>query len=105
MTMTEMKLLTDMGQIPAFENEDQEANFWATHELAAGLMSRENAEMNDMLPPARARRSTPTSIRLDTELERRIRALARLMETPYQTLLKQFVTERVYEEEKRRHLV
>ena len=103
--MIETKTLASLSQIPAFETEDQEADFWATHELAPGLMSRENATANDMLPPVRARKSTPTSIRLDTELERRIRVLAKLMETPYQTLLKQFVLERVYEEEKRRHIL
>ncbi|MEF2279332.1 hypothetical protein V3W47_13590 [Deinococcus sp. YIM 134068] len=47
------------------------------------------------------RKSNPTSIRLSTDLERRLRHLAELKGTSYQTLLKEFGLERVYEEEKR----
>ena len=42
-----------------------------------------------------------TSLRLDFDLERRFWHAARLGGVPYQTLLKSFVQERLYEEEKR----
>jgi hypothetical protein len=38
---------------------------------------------------------------LSANLEQRLRVLAERKYTPYQTLLKEFVLERVYEEEKR----
>ncbi|WP_420594414.1 hypothetical protein [Deinococcus sp.] len=46
-------------------------------------------------------KSNPTSLRLSADLERRLRHLAALKGTSYQTLMKEFVLERVYEEEKR----
>lgn len=98
--MPEFTEITDMSQIPVFASEAEEAEFWSTHSLAEHLLRRENAE-SDLLPPIRPRKSRPTSIRLGTDLERRLRHLAELKGTSYQTLLKEFVLERVYEEEKR----
>lgn len=43
-------------------------------------------------------KSRPTSLRLGSDLERRLRTLAELKGTSYQTLLKEFVLERIYEE-------
>ena len=98
--MPELTLITDMAQVPAFSTEAEEADFWATHTLAEHLLSVQNTE-TDLLPPARPRKSNPTSLRLGTDLERRLRHLAELKDTSYQTLLKEFVLERVYEEAKR----
>ncbi len=42
-----------------------------------------------------------TTLRLDEDMEQRLKHLAELKKVPYQTLLKQFVGERLYEEEKR----
>lgn len=102
--MSELTIITDMSQVPAFATEAEEAEFWANHGLAEHLLSRGNAE-SDLLPPIRPRKSNPTSIRLGTDLEKRLRHLAALKGTFYQTLLKEFVLERVYEEEKRLKVV
>lgn len=40
-------------------------------------------------------------LELDLDVHRRLQRVAKLKKTPYQTLLKQFVGERLYEEEKR----
>ncbi|GMA14078.1 hypothetical protein E5F05_18455 [Deinococcus metallilatus] len=98
--MSEFTIITDMSQIPAFTSEAEEAEFWGTHSLAEHLLSREHTN-TDLLLPTRPRKSRPTSIRLGTDLERRLCHLAELKGTSYQTLLKEFVLERVYEEEKR----
>ncbi|GBF05677.1 hypothetical protein DAERI_050186 [Deinococcus aerius] len=94
------QIIHHQDDIPAFTSEAEEAEFWATHSLAEHLLRLENVE-GDLLPPARPHKSNPTSIRLGTDLERRLRHLAELKGTSYQTLLKEFVLERVYEEEKR----
>jgi hypothetical protein len=47
----------------------------------------------------------PISLRLEADTVRRLRALAAKKGTKYQTLLKQFVVERLYEEEQREGLV
>ncbi|WP_278914165.1 CopG family antitoxin [Deinococcus wulumuqiensis] len=102
--MTDLTIITDMSQIPAFESEAEEVAFWNTHALAEHLLKPEHKEA-DFLPPPRPRKSTPTSIRLGTDLEQRLRVLAERKNTTYQTLLKEFVLERVYEEEKRLKII
>ena len=51
------------------------------------------------------KRSTSTSLRLDENIPKRLRRLARKKGKDYQTLLKEFVVERLYEEEKREGVV
>lgn len=100
--MNDLKTIHSLDEIPDFASEAEEARFWDEHELAPGMMSRQNAgALSDLLPPPREPKSRPTSIRLGRDLEQRLRRLAEIKGTSYQTLLKEFVLERVYEEEKR----
>jgi hypothetical protein len=50
-------------------------------------------------------RTTPIAIRFDRFTLKRLRALAASRNTGYQTLLKEFVIERLYEEEKREGII
>lgn len=54
---------------------------------------------------ARPGRTTPIAVRFDQPTLERLRALAARRNTGYQTLLKQFVVERLYEEEKREGII
>src|SRR5579863_1679747 len=54
---------------------------------------------------ARHGRTMPIAVRFDTTTLERLRALAARRNTGYQTLLKEFVVERLYEEEKREGLI
>lgn len=97
------------GDVPTFETEAEEAEFWATHEMGDAMFDRAEGDpeaqaLMDALP-TRPRKSNPVSLRLGVDLERRLRRLAEVKGTTYQTLLKEFVLERVYEEEKRHHLL
>jgi hypothetical protein len=68
-------------------------------EFLAAQAKREKAlRMQDMIRPGR---TTPIAIRFDQFTLTRLRALAAARNTGYQTLLKEFVVERLYEEEKR----
>jgi hypothetical protein len=58
--------------------------------------------MQDAVRPGR---TAPISLRLDRFTIQRLTALATLRGTGYQTLLKQFVVERLYEEEKRAGII
>ncbi|WP_293912397.1 CopG family antitoxin [Deinococcus sp.] len=93
------------SEIPTDMSEAQEAEFWSTHgfteELAAENAGDPELAAFAALLPKRPRKSNPVSLRLSVDLERRLRHLAELKGTTYQTLLKEFVLERVYEEEKR----
>jgi hypothetical protein len=108
--MIELKTINDF---PVFESEAEEAEYWSNHEVSDAV--RDQAERDSQalamlaaLPTRRSRadqKSNPTSIRLGADLEKRLRQLAELKHTSYQTLLKEFVLERVYEEEKRLKIV
>jgi hypothetical protein len=50
-------------------------------------------------------RTTPIAIRFDQFTLKRLKALAAQRNTGYQTLLKEFVIERLYEEEKREGII
>jgi predicted transcriptional regulator len=93
------------AEIPAGMDDEAVAEFWATHEVTPELIAESAndsalAALNALIPK-RPRKSNPVSLRLSVDLERRLRHLAELKGTTYQTLLKEFVLERVYEEEKR----
>ncbi len=58
--------------------------------------------MQDKIRPGR---TTPVAIRFDRFTLKRLKALAALRNIGYQTLLKEFVIERLYEEEKRTGII
>ncbi len=59
-------------------------------------------KMQDAIRPGR---TIPVAIRFDQFTLRRLKTLATLHNTGYQTLLKAFVLERLYEEEKRAGII
>jgi hypothetical protein len=64
---------------------------------------REKAlRMQDRIRPGR---TTPIAIRLDQFTLRRLKTLAGMRNTGYQTLLKEFIVERLYEEERREGII
>lgn len=99
-----LKMIHRLEEIPAFSTEDEEHAFWATHELAPELWERAEPLAPDELPAPRSV-TRPVAIRFDEHTLGRIKTLARRRHKRYQTLLKEFVTERLYEEEKREGLL
>lgn len=59
-------------------------------------------QMQDTIRPSR---TTPIAIRFDQFTLERLRTLAATRNIGYQTLLKEFVVERLYEEEKREGII
>jgi predicted DNA binding CopG/RHH family protein len=99
-----MTTVHSQEEIPAFASEAEEAAFWATHELADNLWDRLPRVPDEELPPARPR-TRPVGIRFDESTLERIKVLAARRHKGYQTLLREFITERLYEEEQREGLV
>jgi hypothetical protein len=66
---------------------------------------RRRDEILKMQDTVRPGRTTPIAIRFDQFTLRRLRTLATLHNKGYQTLLKEFVVERLYEEEKRAGII
>ena len=102
--MTEdKKLLTDVNQVPKNMTDSQEAEFWATHKMTEEFLQQatvDEDENDDDLPSKRTEAKTIT-IRMDLDTIERLQKMAEIKHKGYQTLLKQFVIERLYEEEKR----
>lgn len=84
-----------INKIPKFRNEDEERDFWATHDLTDYLDHFEPVELDlSNLKP-----STETiSLRLPQFLLARIKEIANFKDVPYQSLIKIFLAERVKKE-------
>lgn len=94
-----MKIITSRDQIPEHMSDAEAAEFWSNHTLSDELLEASIIEEEDHDLPKR--KSATISIRLDEDLLQRIRTLAKLRNKGYQTLIKEFLIERTYEEEKR----
>lgn len=103
-TTAELPEIHSEDDIPQFANEAEEADFFATHGFSEEFFETHQIEPPAWLPSPRARTS-PVSIRFDPDTLARLKAVARKKRKGYQTLLKEFVAERLYEEEKREGLV
>ena len=96
--------LKDLSEVPEGMSDEEAREFWDTHEVTEEYLKRAGRPPEEELPPTRSRRrgrSKPVPIRFDEDVLTRLKALARNKHKGYQTLLKEFVVERLYEEEKR----
>ena len=82
--------------IPQFNSEDEEREFWATHD-STEYIDWSKAEKKPTL--SRLKPSTRTiSIRLPESLIAELKTLANKKDVPYQSLVKIFLAEKVKEE-------
>ncbi len=86
-----MKVITSWADIPHFETEEEEANFWAESRIDARLM-------NASLLKADTRESTTITLRFDPRLLARIKRIARSRYLNYQSMIKQWLSERLEKE-------
>jgi len=82
-------------EVPTFRSEEQEREFWATHDSADYVeWSRaERVRLANLRPTTRT-----ISIRLPEPMIERLKVLANKRDVPYQSLLKMYVAERIEEE-------
>lgn len=84
-----------LKSIPPFKNEDEEFEFWSTHDTTEYFdVSKAEPVIFPNLKP-----STETiSLRLPQFLLARIKQIANFKDVPYQSLMKIFLAERVERE-------
>jgi hypothetical protein len=92
--------------VPEASNSESGTAFEPTYRLSLDPdvfleQQARRAKVLKMQDAVRPGRTTPIALRLDRFTVERLKAIAALRGTGYQTLLKQFVVERLYEEEKR----
>ncbi len=86
-----MNTIERWNQIPEFEDEKDEAEFWADHSLDPRLM-------NASVQRQTVRESTTITLRFDPQMLSRIKRLARHRYLNYQSMIKQWLSERLEEE-------
>lgn len=89
------KVKQRMRTVPKFGSEDQERDFWASHD-STGFVDWRRAE-RVKLPNLRPTTRT-ISIRLPESMIERLKVLAHKRDIPYQSLLKMFVADKIEEE-------
>ena len=109
-------VVNSRDEIPDPMTTEEAAEFWDTHSPGPALFEAAKHDPETQAFMARLRGGQPkqsprqprqpkatfvTSLRLDADVEARLKHVAALKQMPYQTLLKRFVDERLYEEEKR----
>ena len=86
-----MKVITTWADVPHFDNEEDEAAYWAETRIEVRLM-------NASLLKADTRESTTITLRFDPRLLARIKRIARSRYLNYQSMIKQWLSERLEKE-------
>lgn len=86
-----MNSVQSWAEIPQFDDEAAEARFWLTHELSARLMQASVHEPD-------ARESATITLRFDPRMLSRIKRIARSRFLNYQSMMKQWLAERMEQE-------
>ena len=86
-----MKVITRWSEIPEFDSEEDEAAFWGDARLDSRLM-------NGAILKADTRESTTITLRFDPRMLARIKRVARARYLNYQSMMKQWLSERLEKE-------
>jgi len=89
------KVKRRIRKIPKFRDEEQERNFWASHDSTDYVDWRrsERVKLPNLRPTTRT-----ISIRLPESMIEKLKVLANKRDIPYQSLLKMFVADKIEEE-------
>ena len=86
-----MNKIMTWREVPEFTDEGDEAKFWGTHQIDSRLM-------NSALHRPDVRESTTITLRFDPRMLARIKRLARSRYLNYQSMIKQWLSERLESE-------
>jgi predicted DNA binding CopG/RHH family protein len=86
-----LKSIRAWKELPAFETEQDEAAYWAGHQLDGRLMQVS-------VHRADVRESTTITLRFDPRMLSRIKRIARRRYLNYQSMIKQWLSERLEQE-------
>jgi predicted DNA binding CopG/RHH family protein len=91
-----MQTFANWEDVPLFDQEDAEANFWAENRPDLRLMEAAVAGN------AQAAESVTITLRIDPRMLARIKRVARTRYLNYQSMIKQWLSERMEQELKER---
>ncbi|MCC7374119.1 MAG: hypothetical protein IT581_05665 [Verrucomicrobiales bacterium] len=84
-----MNPVTSWEEVPLFDREEAEAAFWESNRIDLRLMESAVATGND------AGESVTITLRMDPRMLARIKRLARTRYLNYQSMMKQWISERM----------
>ncbi len=87
--------MSKLKKKPTFKSEQEEADFWATHDSTEYV---DYAKATRMLFPNLKPSTETISLRLPKSLLDQLKTLANKRDVPYQTLLKLFLADRIAQE-------
>jgi hypothetical protein len=85
-------------EVPDGLSDEEQIRFWETHEITEEFLAKAELASEDERPHSQ---TTPVTVRFDNFTLGRLKDLAESRNVGYQTLLKEFVIERLYEVERR----
>jgi predicted DNA binding CopG/RHH family protein len=91
-----MALVTSWEEVPIFDSEEAEAAFWSENSASARLMESSVASGTETAE------SVTITLRIDPRMLARIKRLARERYLNYQSMIKQWLSERMEHEVKGR---
>jgi predicted DNA binding CopG/RHH family protein len=86
--------VTALKKVPKFKSEDEEREFWASHDATeyVDFAKAEEAVFPNLRPTTRT-----ISVRLPESLIEKLKMIAHKRDVPYQSLLKMLLAEKVEE--------
>ncbi|MEY4386467.1 MAG: hypothetical protein RLY20_1750 [Verrucomicrobiota bacterium] len=87
-----MRTFASWEEVPIFDSEESEAGFWAEHRPDLRLMEAAVASS------AESSESVTITLRMDPRMLARIKRLARARYLNYQSMIKQWLSERMEDE-------
>jgi predicted DNA binding CopG/RHH family protein len=86
-----LSIITDWEAVPLFTSPEEEVRFWETHQIGQRLMQSSLVRVD-------TNESTTITLRIDPRMLSRLKRLARQRYLNYQSMLKQWVAERLEKE-------
>jgi predicted DNA binding CopG/RHH family protein len=87
-----MNAITSWEDVPLFDGDEAEADFWAVNRVDLRLME------SSVAPTAEIQESVTITLRIDPRMLARIKRLARSRYLNYQSMIKQWLSERMERE-------
>jgi len=87
-----MNAVANWEEVPLFDSEEAEAAFWAENRLELRLME------NAVATASESAESVTITVRIDPRMLARIKRLARSRYLNYQSMMKQWISERMEQE-------
>ncbi len=91
-----MKPIINWEEVPEFAGDDAESAFWREHRIDVRLME------SSMAVGAESAESITITLRIDPRMLARIKRLARSRFLNYQSMIKQWLSERMEQEQRNR---